>query len=303
MASETSPPACEPPAASSRGRGRGGRGGRGRGRGGSKGVANASVSKPTTASRGRGATRRGRVKNFSDSRVQAAYERQRDLKANYQAVALALKPALQELAERTVDDMLQRPDSYKLAGEHVAVVNQLQDNLDHKVHLCDQRLEYDLEAAKHSFQAEQNLVQQAFEVSLPSFGSLALEDHVTFSPCHGFHILRSWSAADTMPQSFQNAVEDMFETFYEGQENRLRILAALHARGLPVDVSYTNSSVKTTKEELNPHPRPHSTPITKWTLHIKNQISSFPLTHLDVFFPLPVASYIYLRSYWCCFCC
>ncbi|KAG5946366.1 hypothetical protein E4U60_004204 [Claviceps pazoutovae] len=196
MASETSPPACEPPAVSSRGRGRGGRGGRGRGRGGGKGVANASVSKPTTASRGRGVTRRGRVKNFSDSRVQAAYERQRDLKANYQAVALALKPALQELAERTVDDMLQRPDSYKLAGEHVAVVKQLQDNLDHKVHLCDRRLEYELEAAKHSFQAEQYLVQQAFE----------------------------------------NAVEDMFETFYEGQENRLRILGALHAQGLPVDV-------------------------------------------------------------------
>lgn len=35
----------------------------------------------------------------------------------------------------------------------------------------------------------------------------------------------------------QNAVADLFEQFYEGQHNRLRILGALRAKGLPVDVS------------------------------------------------------------------
>ena len=116
MAAENESPAREPPAAPTRGRGRG-RGGRGRGRGGGRGASNAGVAKSTATRGGRGGTRRGRAKNFSDSRVQAAYERQRHLKATYQAVAHALKPALQELAERSVDELLQNPDKYKDTSE------------------------------------------------------------------------------------------------------------------------------------------------------------------------------------------
>lgn len=165
MAVETTPPAREPLTASNRGRGRGGRGGRGRGRGGGRGTSNAAISKSTNASsRGRGGTRRGRVKNFSDSRVQAAYERQRDLKATYQAVAFALKPALQELAERTVDDMLQKPDSYKQADEYLPIVGQLKDKLDNKLRECDRRLECDLTLAKHSFDADQYVAEKEFQV-------------------------------------------------------------------------------------------------------------------------------------------
>lgn len=35
----------------------------------------------------------------------------------------------------------------------------------------------------------------------------------------------------------QNAIDDLEEQFYEGQENRARILFSLNAKGLPVDVS------------------------------------------------------------------
>ncbi|KAK2593407.1 hypothetical protein QQS21_008895 [Conoideocrella luteorostrata] len=196
MAAETSSPAREPPTAPTRGRGRGGRGGRGRGRGGGRGASNAAVSKSTPASRGRGGTRRGRVKNFSDSRVQAAYERQRDLKATYQAVAFALKPALQELAERTVDDMLQKPDSHKQAKEYMPIVEELADRLDNRLRECDRRFDCDMNLAKHSFSAEKYVTEK----------------------------------------EFQNGVSDILEQFYEGQENRLRILAALHSKDLPVDV-------------------------------------------------------------------
>ncbi|KIE00955.1 hypothetical protein MAJ_03289, partial [Metarhizium majus ARSEF 297] len=195
MAAETSSPAREP-ATSTRGRGRGGRGGRGRGRGGGRGASNAALSKSTTASRGRGGTRRGRVKNFSDSRVQAAYERQRDLKATYQAVAFALKPALQELAERSVEEMLQKPDCYKQAKEYQPIIQQLKDKLDNKLHACDRRLECDLNLAEHSFNADKYVAEQ----------------------------------------EFKNALSDVLEQFYESQENRLRILAALHSKDLPVDV-------------------------------------------------------------------
>lgn len=41
----------------------------------------------------------------------------------------------------------------------------------------------------------------------------------------------------------QNGLSDMMEQFYEGQENRLRILAALHSKDLPVDVSFHRSKL------------------------------------------------------------
>lgn len=163
MAAETSSPAREP-ATSTRGRGRGGRGGRGRGRGGGRGASNAALSKSTPASRGRGGTRRGRVKNFSDSRVQAAYERQRDLKATYQAVAFALKPALQELVERNVDEMLQKPDSYKQATEYFPIAHSLREKFDNKLRECDRRLECDLNLAEHSFNADTYVAEKEFQV-------------------------------------------------------------------------------------------------------------------------------------------
>jgi hypothetical protein len=152
------------------GRGRGGRGGRGRGRGGGRGGATASagVTKTTATRGGRGGTRRGRAKTFSDSRVQAAYERQRDLKAVYQAVAAALKPALQELADRSIEDLLQDPESYKRAAQYLPILNELQARLDTRNKFNDNRYELDLKAAESTFEAEQYMINDAYEVSCPT---------------------------------------------------------------------------------------------------------------------------------------
>ncbi|KAF5007033.1 hypothetical protein FDECE_6623, partial [Fusarium decemcellulare] len=190
---EIDSPAREP---SARGRGRGGRGRGGRGRGGGRGGSTAAVARTATAKAGRGGSRRGRAKNFSDSRVQAAYERQRHLKATYQAVAHALKPALQELAERTIDEAIQNPDKYKHAHEYVPVIRQLQSNLDRKLAEHKRRLDRDLELAEHLFHADNYVAEQ----------------------------------------EFKNGVDEIEEQFYESQENRLRILFALQNKGIPVDV-------------------------------------------------------------------
>lgn len=163
MAAENGSPAREPTTAG-RGRGRGGRGGRGRGRGGGRGASNSGIPKTTATRGGRGGTRRGRAKNFSDSRVQAAYERQRDLKATYQAVAQALKPALQELAERTIDDLLSNPDSYKQAEAHYPVIFQLQSNFDTKINEVENRYNCDLALAKATLDAEQYVAHQEYQV-------------------------------------------------------------------------------------------------------------------------------------------
>lgn len=173
MATENDSPAREP---ATRGRGRGGRGSRGgRGRGGGRGAASsAAVSKAAATKPGRGGTRRGRAKNFSDSRVQAAYERQRDLKATYQAVAHALKPALQELAERSVDEMLQKPDVYKHGHEYQPVIQQLQYNLDKVLAQYDKRLQCDLDLAEGTYNAERYVVDQEFKVRHFFFSSSPL---------------------------------------------------------------------------------------------------------------------------------
>ncbi|KAF5017847.1 hypothetical protein F66182_10195, partial [Fusarium sp. NRRL 66182] len=190
---ENESPAREP---STRGRGRGGRGRGGRGRGGGRGGSTAALSKTAATKAGRGGSRRGRAKNFSDSRVQAAYERQRHLKANYQAIAHALKPALQELAERTIDDALQNPAKYKHAQEFLPVLEQLQDNLDSKLAELDRRLERDIELADHLYQADNYVAEQ----------------------------------------EYKNGIDEIEEQFFEGQENRMRILNSLYDKDLPVDI-------------------------------------------------------------------
>lgn len=168
MATETESAARDQPAApptSGRGRGRGGRG-RGRGRGGGRGASQAANANKTTSSRGgRGGVRRGRAKNFSDSRVQAAYERQRDLKSLYQIVSAAIKPALQELAERNTDELLADPDRYKNVDEYQPVVSELQDRLDTALRQSQRRLDFDLGAAEKRFDGDQYIINSQFKVS------------------------------------------------------------------------------------------------------------------------------------------
>lgn len=167
--------AAPPTPAPSRGRGRGGRG-RGRGRGGGRGASQAAGVPKTTSTRGgRGGVRRGRAKNFSDSRVQASYERQRDLKSVYQTVTAALKPALQELAERNVDEILADPDRFRNVDEHLPVISQLQKRLDKALQQTKKRLELDLGVAEKRLNGDQYMINQQFEASLiPSPPSIVL---------------------------------------------------------------------------------------------------------------------------------
>ncbi|KAI5459871.1 hypothetical protein BGZ63DRAFT_259898 [Mariannaea sp. PMI_226] len=195
MPAENETPARDPPAI--RGRGRGGRGRGGRGRGGGRGGSNAAVSKTATAAKtGRGGSRRGRAKNFADPHVQASYERQRQLKATYQAVAHAIKPALQELAERSIDEVIRDPESYKLMTNYKIVLDHLEQNFARKMAQLEAHYEQQQTLSEDIHRADVYVAEQ----------------------------------------TFANGFKDMEEQFFQSQENRLRILAALHAKGLPVDV-------------------------------------------------------------------
>jgi hypothetical protein len=145
-----------------RGRGRGGRGGRaGRGRGGRGASNNAApgVAKAANNKSGRGGTRRGRAKSFADSRVQAAYERQRDLKATYQTVSYAIKNALQELADRSIDEVLRNfdLDDYEATAE-------LQERLNQKLALFERQFQAKTQLAKETYDSSVYVAEQEFEV-------------------------------------------------------------------------------------------------------------------------------------------
>jgi hypothetical protein len=101
--------------------------------------------------------------------VQAAYERQRELKATYQAVAHALKPALQELAERSIDEAVQNPDLHKQSDQHAPVVKQLQRNFHDRIAQLDRVLDHNLVLADGIFQSDQYVTEQIYKVSPTQF--------------------------------------------------------------------------------------------------------------------------------------
>lgn len=96
--------------------GRGGVTKRGRGRGG----------------RGRGGGRgkgRGRHKTYDDARVQAAYERQKELRELYSEVASAVKPALEKVADYNINQMIEDPHAHEDVEEFHIIQKQLDDRL------------------------------------------------------------------------------------------------------------------------------------------------------------------------------
>ncbi|GKT88135.1 hypothetical protein Ct61P_05985 [Colletotrichum tofieldiae] len=167
--------------------------GRGRGRGRKAAAPKKEPPKPAATA---GTGRRGRFKQFADDKVQANYERQRELKATYAALANVVKPALQDLASRTVKK-LTKDEAYHMLVPEFAVVN------DH----VDLRLDRQL----------------AF-----SENKLAIAAKMTFKAKH----IQLGAVRDI----YKNGFEDLEDEFLDAQLHRLDILEYLHDHGLPVDL-------------------------------------------------------------------
>ncbi|KAI0128543.1 hypothetical protein BJ170DRAFT_693380 [Xylariales sp. AK1849] len=89
------------------------------------------------AKRGGGRGRRGRNKTYDDPRVQGVYERVKELKDIYTEVASAMKPALEKLADHTLNHMIETPTAHQQVPEYVVLQNELDDRLDHAIHRAD----------------------------------------------------------------------------------------------------------------------------------------------------------------------
>lgn len=114
---------ASPAAAATPTKGRGGTRGRGRGRGRRRAVGK--IRAPVPPKKPVPGGRRGRIKQYTDPHVQAAYERQREVKSTYLAIIAHVKPALEELAARSIETLKSDPDAHRKVPEYRAIMDEL----------------------------------------------------------------------------------------------------------------------------------------------------------------------------------
>lgn len=192
--------------------------------------------------------RRGRSKRYTDARVQAAYERQRDLKSNYSLVATALKPILDELAARNIKKMKEDALYHQQVSEsYKPLRDQLDRILANRISEEDRILSTRLAHLKKHKEMFDEITKRSFEVR--SFGDfdgfcfdidIFISRFVTDNRLH--HVLVS-----RRPLTFflrQNQWEELQEEFLDGQRNKLNKLSLLRRFDLPLDVSSSVHSME-----------------------------------------------------------
>lgn len=133
--------------------------GRGRGRGG--------TARGGASARARGkpaAGRRGRAKVYDNSRAQAAHERQRDLKNAYATLAAAMKPALEELAERNLDRLRSDFNAHKEVDQYHEITSFLDQRFKEREADLSTARDLSINTTTHELMAKNEYVQQGYQV-------------------------------------------------------------------------------------------------------------------------------------------
>ncbi len=152
MSDGTPVPQPSPPKPSTRGKGRGGRIARGKGK-----IAKPAAPKPV-AGRGR------RHKMYDSPKAQAAYERMIELKANYSSIAKAVKPAVQEIADRSINQLLQDPSIIQKVPEYQEIQSFLHQRLTDAKKTTDRQLEFGQAMAERVYEGQKEIVHREFQV-------------------------------------------------------------------------------------------------------------------------------------------
>ena len=110
--------------------------------------------------------RRGRQKLYTDVTVQAALERQKELKAAWSTVVNAVAAADQELATRNIDQLLNDPQYHQQAAEHDLVKAQLEQRKQDVIAQHDLRMQADLAIVENNRAVAKEIVESSYHVSL-----------------------------------------------------------------------------------------------------------------------------------------
>jgi hypothetical protein len=138
---------------------------RGRGRGRWTRPRNTKVTKPAQQKAPSGRGRRQKV--YDNLRVQAAHERTQELKQAFLAISKLVKPAAQEVADRSINELLEDPALYKQVPQYGATKKFLRDRHDETIQQCNDRLQHGLAMAEHVWQAQHQKVIEEYTVSCP----------------------------------------------------------------------------------------------------------------------------------------
>ncbi|SPQ22873.1 40281ab5-a5a7-4de7-bd3a-540db465727c [Thermothielavioides terrestris] len=138
--------------------------GRGRGRGRWARVKNARVTKTAQprASAGRGR----RQKVYDSLKIQAAHERAQELKQAFAAVGKLVKPAVQEIADRSINELLEDPAAFEMVPEYATTKTFLRKRRDDTIKLEDVRLKHRLAMIEHVYKAECQKAHEAYTTKL-----------------------------------------------------------------------------------------------------------------------------------------
>ncbi|CAK7227767.1 hypothetical protein SEUCBS140593_006687 [Sporothrix eucalyptigena] len=169
--------------------------GRGRGRGRSQAV-RAHVARLAQARKAANG-RRGRQKLYDHPKPQAASERLKELKAAFSTVANAMRPALEDLADRSLDALNKGPaDVYRSFEEYQDVKTFLDDRIRDVQAMYKNQLQLDTRLNEFMYNESRAITKEGF-----------IRD-----------------------------VEDAKDRFYDAQLMRLEILDKLHDNELPIDI-------------------------------------------------------------------
>ncbi|KAK4158415.1 hypothetical protein C8A00DRAFT_10898 [Chaetomidium leptoderma] len=134
--------------------------GRGRGRGRWARTKNPKVTKPAQQKAPAGRGRRHKV--YDSVEVQAAHERTQELKQAFSAVVKLVKPAIQEIADRTIINLFEDPAAYKRVPEYDATKKFLRERHEDSIQQCNDGLQHGLAMVDHVWKAQHQKVIEEY---------------------------------------------------------------------------------------------------------------------------------------------
>ncbi|KAK4165389.1 hypothetical protein QBC43DRAFT_33088 [Cladorrhinum sp. PSN259] len=144
---QPSPARASAPTTRGRGRGRGSRGGRGK------------ITKPAQSKAPTGRGRRQKV--YDSSKAQAAHERMQELKQAFSAIVKVVKPAVQEIADRSINELLEDPAVIEKVPEYGETQHFLRRRLDDTKAKAEKALQFGMEMARRVYENEQKAAKEA----------------------------------------------------------------------------------------------------------------------------------------------
>ncbi|KAL2017700.1 hypothetical protein VTK56DRAFT_1860 [Thermocarpiscus australiensis] len=110
---------------------------------------------------------RGRRQKVYDSiKAQAAHERTQELKQTFSSLMKLVKPVVQEIAERSINELIEDPSAFQKVPEYENIQNFLRERRDDTIKKCDLRLQYELAMAENVYQHQCEKAIEAYNIKL-----------------------------------------------------------------------------------------------------------------------------------------